>query len=147
MKLVFGIVTGAILAFLFDPELGKRRRAQLVDRTGGVTRKARRRARALGRKLRSDARGWQERIAHSDGGSGGLDDATLAQRVRSEVFRDRDVPKGQVSLNAENGVVVLRGQLDRPEEITDVEERVARVEGVSGVRNLLHLAGTRALRR
>ncbi len=147
MKLVFGIVTGAILAFLFDPELGKRRRAQLVDRTGGVTRKARRRARALGRKLRSDARGWQERIAHSDGGSGGLDDATLAQRVRSEVFRDRDVPKGQVSLNAENGVVVLRGQLDRPEEITDVEERVARVEGVSGVRNLLHLAGTRAVRR
>ena len=146
MKLVFGIVTGAILAFLFDPELGKRRRAQLVGRTGGVTRKARRRARALGRKLRSDARGWQERIAHSDGGSGGLDDATLAQRVRSEVFRDRDVPKGQVSLNAENGVVVLRGQLDRPEEITDVEERVARVEGVSGVRNLLHLAGTRAVR-
>ncbi len=146
MKLVFGIVTGAILAFLFDPELGKRRRAQLVDRTGGVTRKARRRARALGRKLRSDARGWQERIAHSDGGSGGLDDATLAQRVRSEVFRDRDVPKGQVSLNAENGVVVLRGQLDRPEEITDLEERVARVEGVSGVRNLLHLAGTRAVR-
>src|SRR6266545_3048789 len=119
MKLVFGIVTGAILAF-FDPELGKRRRAQLVDRTGGVTRKARRRTRALGRKLRSDARGWQERIAHSDGGSGGLDDATLAQRVRSEVFRDRDVPKGQVSLNAENGVVVLRGQLDRPEEITDL---------------------------
>ncbi|HEX9269692.1 MAG TPA: BON domain-containing protein [Candidatus Limnocylindria bacterium] len=146
MKLVFGIVTGAILAFLFDPELGKRRRAQLVDRTGGVTRKARRRTRALGRKLRSDARGWQERIAHSDGGSGGLDDATLAQRVRSEVFRDRDVPKGQVSLNAENGVVVLRGQLDRPEEITDLEERVARVEGVSGVRNLLHLAGTRAVR-
>jgi len=146
MKLVFGIVTGAILAFLFDPELGKRRRAQLVGRTGGVTRKARRRTRALGRKLRSDARGWQERIAHSDGGSGGLDDATLAQRVRSEVFRDRDVPKGQVSLNAENGVVVLRGQLDRPEEITDLEERVARVEGVSGVRNLLHLAGTRAVR-
>jgi len=146
MKLVFGIVTGAILAFLFDPELGKRRRAQLVDRTGGVARKARRRTRALGRKLRSDARGWQERIAHSDGGSGGLDDATLAQRVRSEVFRDRDVPKGQVSLNAENGVVVLRGQLDRPEEITDLEERVARVEGVSGVRNLLHLAGTRAVR-
>lgn len=33
------------------------------------------------------------------------DDATLAQKVMSELFRDPHVPKGAINVNPENGVV------------------------------------------
>jgi osmotically-inducible protein OsmY len=41
-------------------------------------------------------------------------------------------------VNAENGVVFLRGEVDRPELIGALEARVRKVKGVRGVENLLH---------
>jgi osmotically-inducible protein OsmY len=67
-----------------------------------------------------------------------LDDATLVDKVESIVFRKHDLPKGQININAENGVVFLRGQVDRPELVEALEARVRKVQGVKGVENLLH---------
>jgi osmotically-inducible protein OsmY len=69
---------------------------------------------------------------------------TLVDRVESIVFRDPRFPKGQISINAEQGEVFLRGQVARPELIQDLEEAVRKVPGVRGVENLLHLPGTPA---
>ena len=66
-------------------------------------------------------------------------DATLAQRVESQILRGRDVPKGTININAQEGVVVLRGEMDRPEQIRELEDAAAHVKGVRAVRNLLHL--------
>ncbi len=66
------------------------------------------------------------------------DDDTLRQRVESQLFRDRHVPKGDLNISAEHGMVILRGQLDSPLEIAQLEERVRRMPGVRGVQNLLH---------
>ena len=71
-------------------------------------------------------------------------DATLVQRVESQIMRGQEVPKGAININAEDGVVVLRGELDRPEQIRDLEGAARHVKGVRGVRNLLHLHGTPA---
>jgi osmotically-inducible protein OsmY len=71
-----------------------------------------------------------------------VDDATLAHKVESVLFRDRDVPKGEISINAENGVVFLRGQVERPEIVEELADRVRKVRGVRGVENLLHTPGT-----
>jgi osmotically-inducible protein OsmY len=38
------------------------------------------------------------------------DDAALARKVETELFRDADVPKGDINVNAEDGVVFLRGR-------------------------------------
>jgi osmotically-inducible protein OsmY len=59
-------------------------------------------------------------------------------KVESIVFRKHDVPKGQININAENGVVYLRGQVDRPRARRDA--RGARAQGArrEGVENLLH---------
>jgi hypothetical protein len=65
------------------------------------------------------------------------EDATLLDRVRSELFRDPALPKGQINVGAANGVVELRGAVD-PELIEDIGIRVAAVEGVVRVDNLLH---------
>ena len=72
------------------------------------------------------------------------DDATLTQKVESEIFRDVEVPKGQVNVNAEYGVVYLRGQVENDDLIRDLEERTRQVQGVTDVRNLLHTPGSEA---
>jgi osmotically-inducible protein OsmY len=72
-------------------------------------------------------------------------DVTLAHKVESEIFRDPDSPKGQLSVNAENGVVYLRGQVKSPEQMKGLETAARKVEGVKDVNNLLHTPNTEAL--
>ena len=73
-----------------------------------------------------------------------VDDATLVDRVESTIFRDPAVAKGRFNINAERGVVFLRGEIDTKEQIEAIVEATRRVPGVRGVRSLLHLPGTPA---
>lgn len=73
-----------------------------------------------------------------------FDDATLAQKVQSEIFRAADSPKGTVDVNVANGVVQLRGEVDRPELIDDLARRVRKIQGVRNVESFLHLPHTAA---
>ncbi|HEU5263028.1 MAG TPA: BON domain-containing protein, partial [Gaiellaceae bacterium] len=59
--------------------------------------------------------------------------------VESEVFRDPSIPKGRINVNAENGVVVLRGEVDSADLVDRLERAVRDVQGVRGVENLLHV--------
>jgi osmotically-inducible protein OsmY len=68
----------------------------------------------------------------------------LAHKVESEVFRRAGVPKGQIDVNAEAGVVFLRGVVERQEDIDRLQEFTSGIAGVRGVENLLHLPGTPA---
>jgi len=49
-----------------------------------------------------------------------------------------------VNVNAENGVVYLRGQVPRPEMIEELARQARKVKGVRDVQNLLHLPETPA---
>lgn len=71
------------------------------------------------------------------------DDGTLVDRVESQLFRASDVPKGQIKIDAADGVVTLRGEVDAT-MIDEIGVRVAAVEGVTRVENLLHPPGTPA---
>ena len=73
-----------------------------------------------------------------------VDDVTLARQVESELFREDSAPKGQVSVNAANGVVQLRGEVEPPELIDELVQRARSVQGVRDVENLLHLPGQEA---
>lgn len=70
------------------------------------------------------------------------DDATLARKVETEIFRPADAPKADVSVNVQHGVVELRGEVKRPEDVKHLGEAAARVEGVKDVHNLLHTPGS-----
>jgi osmotically-inducible protein OsmY len=132
----------ALLHFL-DPSNGKRRRHTARDRARSLSRQGFRRARKLVYHTTSDAYGLGQRLVHRlPGPAPEFDDATLAHKVESVLFRDRDVPKGEINVNAENGVVSLRGQVERPEVVDTLEGRVLKVPGVRGVENLLHTPGT-----
>ena len=53
-------------------------------------------------------------ITHHEHDTPELDDVSLVRKVESELFRDRTIPKGPISINADRGIVVLRGQLEDP---------------------------------
>ena len=117
---------GALIAYFFDPQSGSKRRAAVRDR---VASRARMKAESMGQSVSAEAR---------------PDDATLARKVETEIFREPDVPKGKINVNAENGKVVLRGEVEEPELIKDLEQRTKKVQGVEEVENLLHVPGTPA---
>lgn len=135
---------GAVAAFFLDPVSGKRRRAVTKDWIAGRLRSGGRTIARLGRGAGAHASGYAQRIANSGSEQPPENDATLSHKVESELFQGLDIPSGQININAENGVVFLRGTLKRPSEIVDVERRVWSIGGVRGVENLLHLEGTPA---
>ena len=106
---------GAALAYFFDPDNGRKRRKELIERTGKAFRQAPQ-----------------------------PDDVTLARKVETEIFRDTDMPKGKINVNVEDGVVYLRGELEQPDLIEDLEKQARKVHGVQGVENLLHAPGPEA---
>jgi hypothetical protein len=140
------MVIGGVLVYLFDPERGRRRRALLRDRLRGMLHRSWKRARKGSRKMRSRGYGMRQRAVHRllPHEVAPQDDVTLAHRVESFVFRDQAVPKGAINISAEKGVVVLRGQLDSPEQVRTVEHDALRVPGVHKVESYLHLTGTPA---
>jgi osmotically-inducible protein OsmY len=142
--LALGALFGAAIAYFFDPQGGRRRRTTLRDRSVAFARRRGREAARAGKSVAAEAYGVSQKVQHRREEPKEYDDVTLAQKVQTEIFRDADVPKGQINVNAEDGIVVLRGEVDRPELMEELVERTRKVQGVREVQNLLHLPGTPA---
>jgi hypothetical protein len=134
-----------LLTYMFDPERGRRRRNMLRDQTIARMRRMGRAMSSTWRGAAADAYGMSHKIVHLVPRTTDVaDDETLRQRVESQLFRDRHVPKGKLNITAEHGTIILRGELDDPSDIARLEDRVRHVAGVRGVHNLLHPRGTPA---
>jgi hypothetical protein len=137
---------GAMAAYFLDGDNGRRRRHVARDRARATLR---RRARRLERQARFEA-GKAVGLTHKAMRLGrppqapALDDVSLVRRVETQLFRDRNIPKGSISINADRGIVVLRGTIDSPTQIAAIEQCVRSIAGVQGVENLLHSPGTPA---
>jgi osmotically-inducible protein OsmY len=139
----FGL--GALLQYFFDRGAGRRRRNTLRDRIRSKLRRGERRAVTRARRAESRAVGIVRRTLNArHAAKPPADDVALAHHVESELFRRAGVPKGPIDVNAEDGTVFLRGVLERPEDIANLEAVAKRISGVRHVENLLHLPGTRA---
>ena len=144
MSLSSGLISGALVYFM-DPERGRRRRNMARDRFMARIRRLGRGVSATWRGAAAETVGVSHRIVHLVPRPSEItDDETLRQRVESRLFRDRHIPKGDLNINAEHGMVILRGELESPIEIQQLEERVRHIQGVRGVQNLLHPRGTPA---
>ena len=140
-----GLALGAVLEYFLDPRAGRRRRHTLRDRVLSRLRRGERRALVRARRAESHAIGVARRTVNARRrAEEPLDDVTLAQKVESQLFRRANVPKGQVSVNAEEGVVFLRGVMERHEDIERMGEEARRIDGVRAVENLVHPPGTPA---
>ena len=138
---------GALAEYFFvDRQHGARRRHMVRDRTRAALRHRSRDAVRRAKYLEGVAEGAAYKAAHGVPGVGGNkeppDDVTLAQKVESIAFRKAGVPKGRVSVNADNAIIYLRGQLESDEQIEDLVRATHAIEGVNGVKNLLHTRTT-----
>jgi osmotically-inducible protein OsmY len=144
--LVAGGVGALAEYFFLDRQNGARRRHMVRDRTRAVLRRRSRDAARRAKYLEGVAEGVAYKAAHAVPGVGGHkeppDDVTLAQKVESIAFRQAGVPKGQVSVNADNAVIYLRGRLESDGQIEELVRATHAIEGVNGVKNLLHTRTT-----
>jgi osmotically-inducible protein OsmY len=137
----FAGAIGAAVAYFFDPDNGRRRRSIARDKVGKYFRQAGDQAQGAA----AQAQGLKAKTTHrKEAPKPQPDDVTLARKVESEIFRDADVPKGQINVNVEDGVVYLRGELEERDLIADLERQARDVQGVVGVENLLHVPGEEA---
>ncbi|HEV8230422.1 MAG TPA: BON domain-containing protein [Candidatus Limnocylindria bacterium] len=139
-------LVGALAMFFLDPERGRYRRNVTRDRFAGSARDASDELERAGKRVAAEAYGAKQKLTHLNSEEPPENDAVLKHKVMSELFRDPDIPKGDINIDAVDGVVHLRGQVDRPDQINDIEERVRRINGVREVENLLHQPGTPARR-
>jgi osmotically-inducible protein OsmY len=144
MRTVFsfalGAATGAAAAHFLDPDSGRKRRNQARQQASSTASTA---ASAVSSQAHSAA-GTVKGAAHAvtPARHEQMDDATLADRVRSEIFRAADAPKGSVSVDVQAGVAYLRGEVADQAWIDRLGAEARKVEGIEGVKNLLHAPGT-----
>jgi hypothetical protein len=147
LPLVGAAAAGAGVEYLFDPERGGHRRRVIREKTTRAfrhsSRRVARQSRATVERVIGRSRGALHAMSWKQSREP-LDDAGLAHKVESVLFRDPKIPKGDISINAENGTVFLRGQIASAELIDDVMESVRTIAGVEKAVNLLHLPGTPA---
>jgi hypothetical protein len=133
---------GALAEYFFDRQHGARRRHMVRDRARAALRRRSRDAVRRAKYVEGVAEGVAYKAAHAVPGVGGHkeppDDVTLAQKVESIAFRKAGVPKGQVSVNADNAVIYLRGHLETDKQIEALVRATQAIEGVNDVQSTLH---------
>jgi osmotically-inducible protein OsmY len=142
---LIGLGAGALLALFADPASGKRRRAMARDKAGAYRRRSSRQVAAGGRSVRSGIQARKAQLAHRTPVERDYDDATLTDHVRSELGRDPLAHQG-ILVNAQKGVIQLRGQVGSEDDIEELVKRTEEINGVLAVENLLHVPGTPAPR-
>jgi osmotically-inducible protein OsmY len=141
LSFVLGAAAGAAAAHLLDPENGATRRAQLREQAQSRAKQGASSAQAQAQHVANRAQGAATSAAGGGSGLQDPDDVTLARKVETEIFRDADAPKGDVSVDVQAGVVNLRGEV-AAEWIEKLAAAAGQVDGINGVQNLLHEPGT-----
>lgn len=118
---------------------------QILQRGGGILFGTARIYGRLTRRVLGEGLGLVQRARHlGRAPKPGMDDITIARKAESELFRGSGSKKLMVSVNVVDGVVWLRGEVNRPEQVRRLEQRALQVPEVRGVENLLHLKKTPA---
>jgi osmotically-inducible protein OsmY len=136
---LLGAATGATAAYFLDAD----RRSAVTGKAGAAASSGAATVASNARYAAGKAKGAASSVTPSPTRLEDADDVTLARKVETEIFREPDVPKGDVSVDVQDGIAHLRGEVD--DEWSDRLAADARgVEGIKGVENLLHPPGTPA---
>jgi BON domain len=145
LRFVRSVGLGALIAYFFDPDNGRRRRALARDRFPAFFRRMSTKAQRTGKAVAAEAEGVKQKATHlREEEKPQPDDVTLARKVETEIFRPQGAPKGKIDVNAVEGVVWLRGEVKNQAQSKQIETQVRAIPEVRGVENLLHLPKTPA---
>lgn len=121
---------GAVIGYLFDPDRGRHRRAQLRDQLTARTRDVAQEAERSARYQAGRAKGAVAGLIPDQPPE---DDASLLQKVRSEAIGPSAIPTDDIEIHVDDGVVVIRGRIPDPQA---ADELVSRIRNVTGVRDV-----------
>ena len=106
-------------------------RAESTSETPSATEKMEQKAEQLGGKAKRTAKEAK----------GDVTDAWVTAKAKIALFGDDRVKGRQISVETQEGTVILRGKVDSEEAKTTAAETVKGVEHVKGVRNELQVVG------
>jgi hypothetical protein len=154
LRFLLGIAAGAAAAYAYlsNEREGPRRRTELrrwLDRVPGISGAGRAEGGGAAPPAASgpaeDTADLARAVAaHRTAGTWDSDDAALAQKVRSEALGSTAASGAGIVVNAERGVVVLRGVVESAAAGAALEAAARRVDGVRDVENRLRPAGETA---
>jgi uncharacterized membrane protein len=140
MKRVVGLAgaagIGAGLMYLYDPDRGKRRRAEIRNKAKHINRIATDAAGKTGRDLRNHLLGVlaeMESLVRCET----VSDDVLAQRVRSKLGRVVSHPHA-IEVKAREGTIILSGPI-LSAEVLPLVDAVGVIQSVKNIENLLEL--------
>jgi osmotically-inducible protein OsmY len=133
-KWIGGLLAGAGIMYLLDPDRGGRRRALVRDRAARARHKLGHsldaKARDLGNRAKGTVAGLRSRFRRES-----VDDATVHERVRSAIGHAVSHPSA-IEASVSDGRVTLQGPvLER--ELDDLRRTVGQVRGVTEIVNEL----------
>jgi osmotically-inducible protein OsmY len=139
---LLGAATGAGIVYLFHPDCGRTRRRRIVDQ-------AQDKALSTARTVTDEVNAGLDHARNTMMGAVAEalpderpeNDQALVSKVRSEVLGGATWSAYTINVDACDGVVTLRGQVDRSEQISELEDDVRGVTGVEEVENHLHVPG------
>ena len=141
--ILVGAATGAG-AYFFDPEQGNRRRSVARDRAMALLRRGQREAVQRGDYAAGQVTGAVHEARDKvtpDTPKPGLTDQELARKVETIVFRDAEVPKGKINVDAAGATVWLRGEAPSEAMKEKLVSQASTIPEVEKVEDLLHLPG------
>ena len=145
ITLLLGVAAGAAATHFFDRDNGARRRHGLREKAGSTARSGAGQAATTASRAAGRFKGAASTATPSFGDRiEDVDDVTLARKVETEIFRDAGAPKGEVSVDVQAGVVYLRGMVADDAWRERLADEAKKVDGVKGIKNLLHRPGTPA---
>jgi osmotically-inducible protein OsmY len=125
-------IGSALIAYLFDPERGKSRRARLSDQTKSRIRKVQDATRQQMEYQSNRLKGLAHELK-SDGPPADLDDDLIRQKIKSEVIGPAQL--ANVEIDVRNGVVTISGELE-DSQYRRLARDIAKVPGVESVDQL-----------
>jgi len=132
LSLAAGVAVGATAMYFWDPNRGKTRRAHLADYTRSRVNRCQTKTAGAAEDLFNRAKGAVAKAGTAFSGAARIDDATLADSVRSRM--------GHITRHAHNletsvlhGIVTLRGRLEDELERRRLVDAVAETPGVQSI--------------
>jgi osmotically-inducible protein OsmY len=130
---LIGAVVAAVVAYLFDPDRGRSRRARLADQTAAGLRDAKETVKAKAEYQQGVFKGAVHDVKEAVTPDDRFSDEKLLEKVRSEAVGRLNGSTSNLEIDITDGQVRLSGSLESAEERERLLELISKVEGVAGI--------------
>lgn len=132
-SVLLGAAVAAVVAYLFDPDRGRSRRARLADQAAAGLREAKETVKAKAEYQQGVLKGAVHDVKEVVTPDDRFSDEKLLEKVRSEAVGRLNGSTSNLVIDITDGKVRLSGSLESAEERERLLELISKVEGVAGI--------------